>query len=64
MRDSYVRCLDGTIDNVLVIEEGRAVGGHLVEMGIDPSLRPGTYIQVSLNLNFNLKYMLKAEVHV
>ncbi len=63
MRDNYVRRLDGTIDNVLVIEEGRAVGGHLVEMSIDPSLRPGTYIQVRLNLNFNLKFRFKAEVN-
>ena len=61
MRDAYVRGLEGMRDKVLVLEPGRAVGAHQIEMGIDPRITPGSYPQVTLNLTQNNRLWANTE---
>ena len=59
MRNDFARSLDGLVDDLLVIEPGRAVGGHLFDVMVSESYPAGTYLQATLKLDSNVK--LKAE---
>ncbi len=51
MRASFAKSLNGEADNVLVLEPGRSVDGHLFEVSVNPSLNVGAYERVQLSCN-------------